>query len=93
MDVYDLIIALMGFFPGIGPALIAVAATLGTVVAAVSAGLGAARVLVKLTFWTKADDVLLAKFEAWHERITNGPLAPLFKVMDRLSLLKDTVKS
>ncbi len=92
MDVYDLIIALMSFAPGIGPPIIAACIAVGTLVGAVSAGLGAARVFVKLTFWTKKDDEFVERFEKRFKKVTEGRLKPLFVIIDRLSVLKNTVR-
>lgn len=92
MELYDLVLLIMSFFPGIGPAIVGFCVVFTTLLAAVNAGLGIARTIVKLTFWTRKDDELLRRFEAWHERITNGPFAPLFEVIDRLSLLKNIRK-
>jgi len=91
MDVYDLIILLMSWFPGIGPAVIAASVGLTALMAAVSSGLAGARIIVKLTFWTTKDDELLAKFEKKYKEITEGPLRPLFVVIDRLAILNRNI--
>jgi hypothetical protein len=50
-----------------------------------------AKVVVKLTFWTNVDDDMLIVAKNRYKKLTEGPLAPLIKLIDRFSVLKDTV--
>lgn len=91
MDVYDLIILFMGYFPTTAPIILGTGAAVTAVVAFSTTFIGGARIVVKLTFWTSNDDDVLAQIEDKYTELTQGPLKPIFKLFDRLSVLKDTV--
>ncbi|MCK5604901.1 hypothetical protein KAR91_23625 [Candidatus Pacearchaeota archaeon] len=92
MDTYDLITSLMNLFPATVPAIIVLCAFVTALTTLSTAFISFARAVVKFTFWTKRDDLALAQFEMRFHKIVQGPLKPIFSIMDRLSVLKDTVR-
>ena len=89
IDLYDVVLLVLKWFPSLGPHLISLGVILAALVAICTTGIGTARIIVKLTFWTGKDDEALTNLEAFYYRVSTGPLKPLFTLIDRLSLLHD----